>query len=78
LGSAKEAAAASEALRIIGNETVLAKLVEVAKQAEPSNWALAALGRLPPAKVKAALGGNPILSKLEPLFLNGGQRKLAV
>ncbi|MGH6777764.1 MAG: HEAT repeat domain-containing protein [Bradyrhizobium sp.] len=67
----KEAAAASEALRIIGNDAVLQKLIEAAKQGGPSNWILATLGRLSPAKVRAALGGDPLLNKLEPLFLMG-------
>jgi HEAT repeat protein len=78
LGSPKEAAAASEALRVIGNDTVLEKLIAVAKQGEPANWILATLGRLAPAKVRAELKGDPLLNKLEPLFLvTSGENWLA-
>jgi hypothetical protein len=70
LGSPREAAAVSEALRVIGNEAVLQKLIEIARQSEPPNWALATLGRLSPLKVRTALQeDDPLVKKLEPLFL---------
>jgi hypothetical protein len=69
LGRPKEAAACSEALRVIGSECVLQKLIEASKQADVSDWILATLGRLPSAKVRAALAGDPLLKKIEPLLL---------
>jgi hypothetical protein len=73
LGSPREAAAVSEALRVIGNDAVLQKLIEAAKQSEPSNFVLATLGRLSPKMVRSALQGDPFLKKLEPFFLMSGE-----
>lgn len=64
------APAASEALRRIGNDLVLERLI-VAKRGRnrPDPWLLATLGRMPPDRVRAALAGDPILDQLAPLLL---------
>ena len=64
------APAASEALRIIGNDAVLSRLIQAARagsNVEP--WILATLGRLPAEKVRSALRGDPLLDRLAPLLL---------
>ncbi len=63
----RRAPAASEALRLIANETVLRVLIETA--AGNDDWVLATLGRLPPAHVRAAIAGSDLMQKLGPMFL---------
>ena len=60
-------AAASESLRVIGNETVLRLLVEAARSGH--DWILATLGRLPPALVRRALEGSGLLTQVAPILL---------
>ena len=64
------APAASEALRRIGSDLVLERLI-AAKHGRnhPDPWLLATLGRLPPDRVRTALAGDPILDQLAPLLL---------
>jgi hypothetical protein len=59
--------AASESLRMIGNETVLRALVEAAPSG--GDWVLATLGRLPPNLVKPALEGSSLLGQVAPMLL---------
>jgi hypothetical protein len=69
-GDPQRAPAASEALRIIGNDAVLKNLVAVAREKEvKSDWVLATLGRLPAAKVRTFLQGDPLLARLAPMLL---------
>lgn len=69
-GESPRAAAASEALRIIGSELVLSRLIAAAKAQQPLNdWLLATLGRLTAANVRRALAGDPLLERLGPLLL---------
>jgi hypothetical protein len=60
-------AAASESLRIIGNQTVLWVLVEAAGTG--GDWVLATLGRLPSAFVRPALKGSDLLTQVAPMLL---------
>jgi hypothetical protein len=60
-------AAASESLRIIGNQTVLRVLVEAAGTG--GDWVLATLGRLPSALVRPALKGSDLLTQVAPMLL---------
>jgi HEAT repeat protein len=72
----RRATAASEALRVIGNEAVVAALAAAAQTG--SNWVLATLGRMPPDMVRSGLQGNPLLARIEPLLLlNAGANWLA-
>lgn len=66
-GDERRAAAASEALRLIGNETVLKVMIEAA--AGGQDWVLATLGRLPSNLVKPALAGSDLLKKVAPMLL---------
>jgi len=59
-GDQRRAAGASEALRLIGGETVLRVLLEAA-----------AGGRLPPALVRSAVEGTALASRLAPMLLLG-------
>ncbi|MFZ0737954.1 MAG: hypothetical protein WAM96_12760 [Candidatus Acidiferrales bacterium] len=63
----RKAPAASEALRLIANETVIRILIEAS--AGGHDWVLATLGRLPPALVRPAIAGSDLMRKLEPLLL---------
>jgi hypothetical protein len=66
----RTAAAASEALRIIGGPVVLRLLIEAARERhEGRPWVLATLGRLPAQFVRAALAGDGLLAEIEPLLL---------
>lgn len=69
VGNPRRAAAASEVLRQIGNETVLRVLVETA--ANGSDWVLATLGRLPADIVRRALADTELMQKVSPLLLLG-------
>lgn len=74
--NARRKAAASEVLRVIGNETAVRALAAVAQ--EENNWVIATLGRLPPALVRECLQGSEVLAKVEPLLLlNQGVNWLA-
>lgn len=66
-GDPRRAAAASEALRLSANETSVGLLMEAARL--PNNWALATLGRLPPALVKPLTNGSDLETKLAPMLL---------
>jgi hypothetical protein len=69
-GDPKRAPAASEALRLIGSDLVLQALISASRGGYTLNsWVVVTLGRLEPAKVRAALQGNPLLRQIEPLFL---------
>jgi hypothetical protein len=68
-GDQRRAAGASEALRLIGGETVLRVLLEAA--AGGNDWVLATLGRLPPALVRSAVEGTALASRLAPMLLLG-------
>lgn len=62
--------AASEALRCIGSDAVLYRLIAAKRRRNhPDPWLLATLGRLPADRVRAALVGDPILDQLAPLLL---------
>jgi hypothetical protein len=63
-GDPELAPTASGALRTIGNDTVLERLITVARGQRPGNgWILATLGRLPAERVRAALQGDPSLDR---------------
>ena len=66
-GDPRRAPAASEALRQIGSETVVRILIEAA--AGGHDWVLATLGRLPPALVRPAVEGSPLMGRLAPMLL---------
>lgn len=63
----RRSAAASEALRVIGNKDVVTALAAAAGTG--SNWVIATLGRMPPSLVRDELRGNAVLSRIEPLLL---------
>lgn len=68
-GSLRQRAAASEALRLIGSEEVLHALITAARRGDASSvWVLTTLGRLPAAKVRSTLAGDPLLQRVEPLL----------
>jgi HEAT repeat protein len=72
LGTARERAAASEALRLVGSEVVLGALTEAARsRGEHRSWILATLGRLEPSLVRPKLAGDPLLAEVEPLLTLG-------
>lgn len=64
----RRAASASEALRVIGSNLALSRLVDAAR-ANANRWVLATLGRMPCEKVCAALHNDPLLERLMPLLL---------
>ena len=69
-GHPRRSPAASEALRIIGNDDVLEALIEAAQtDGNVNHWALATLGRLSPDRVRARLAGTPLLEHVSPLLL---------
>jgi len=69
---ARSRAAASEALRLIGSETVLRSLIATAQNRAAANpWVLATLGRLEPTTVRTALADHPLLQAVEPLLALG-------
>jgi hypothetical protein len=71
-GGARERAAASEALRLIGSDAVLRALVEALRGGDwPRAWILATLGRMDAARVRSALVDHPLLAELEPLLSLG-------
>lgn len=66
----RRAPAASETLRIIGSQEVLDVLITEAHAATPiPEWVLATLGRLPPAAVRRAISGSPLLERISPMLL---------
>lgn len=69
-GDEQRPPAASEALRLIGSDIVLKNLIEAARTKNHGvDWILVTLGRLPPGKVKSALGGDPLLERVRPMLL---------
>lgn len=67
---ARKAAAASEALRIIGGDITMRQLIQAARtQSNGRAWTLATLGRLPAELVRQSLAGDPLLTEVEPLLL---------
>jgi HEAT repeat protein len=68
-GDSRRASAASEALRLIANETVLKCLIEAS--ATEHDWVLATLGRLPSALVKPAIAETPLMKRVAPMLLMG-------
>ena len=70
VGDPRRAPAASEALRIIASDEVFQALVTVANAGQPvEDWIVATLGRLPPARVRAALQHSPLLAQIAPMLL---------
>jgi hypothetical protein len=69
-GDPRRVPAASEALRIIGTESVLRALFTAATVQQPvPEWILATLGRLPPEQVRQQLRGSPLLERVSPMLL---------
>jgi hypothetical protein len=68
-GNSRSAAAASEALRMIGSDEALRQLVNAATTLPANRWVLATIGKLPPERVRQALVGSTLLGQLEPLLL---------
>ena len=69
-GDQRRAPAASEVLRIIASEEVLQALIAVSNSVAPiPDWIVATLGRLPPNRVRAALGESPLLNQISPMLL---------
>ena len=64
----RRAPAASEALRMIGSETVVEVLVEAAASSG-SDWILATLGRLPPNLVRPVIANSDLTKRLAPMLL---------
>jgi hypothetical protein len=72
--NARSAAAASEALRRIGSDLAVRRVVEATRAAQtPSEWLFVTLGRFPEAKVRPALAGDPLFSRVSPILLLSGQ-----
>lgn len=69
-GDGQRAPAASEALRVIGNDVALNALIAAAHQKTGSiDWILATLGRFDANRVRSALEGDALLDRLAPLLL---------
>jgi hypothetical protein len=69
-GDPQRAPAASEALRVIGSDLVLRQLIAAQRGRNSADaWLLATIGRLPAAKVRAALAGDALLRRLAPMLL---------
>jgi len=69
-GDSSHASAASEALRIIGSELVLTRLLAAQNSTNQFNpWILATLGRLPAEMVRPALSGGSLSERIEPLLV---------
>ena len=68
-GEPRRAAAASEVLRLVGNETTLRVLIEAAVGG--NEWVIATLGRLPAQAVRAAIAGTNLSLMVAPLLLLG-------
>ncbi len=69
----RRAPAASEALRQVGSDAALARLIQAARTNNaPSEWLLATLGRFPESKVRRALAGDPLLDRVSPILLLSG------
>lgn len=69
-GDARRPPAASEALRVIGTETVIRALTAAAADRHPiPEWILATLGRLPADLVRQELRGSPLLERVSPMLL---------
>jgi hypothetical protein len=66
-GTAREAAAASEALRYVGTDEAVARLLEPACAGSP--WALATLARMPAEKLRANVRDEGLKGALGPLLL---------
>lgn len=64
-GDPRRAPAASEALRLIANETAVRALITEANR----DWVLATLGRLPPALVGPVVRGSALATRLAPMLL---------
>lgn len=66
----RRSAAASEALRIVGNSIVLDALVQESKSdRDIPAWILTTLGRLPSNLVRERLQETPLLERIEPMLL---------
>jgi HEAT repeat protein len=69
-GDIRRAPAASEALKIIGNDNVLEAWLEaVSTGGKAHNWILATLGRLSPVLVQQRLAGTSLLEQIAPMLL---------
>lgn len=69
-GEIRRAPAASEALRMIGNDNVLAALIEAAQTGGRAHgWVLVTMGRLSPMLVQQRLAGTPLLEQIAPMLL---------
>ena len=72
--NSRNAPAASEALRHIGSDLAVGRVTQAARGVEaPSEWLLVTLGRFPESKVRDALAGDPLLSRVSPILLLSGQ-----
>ncbi len=68
-GEPRRAAAASEVLRLIGDQTVLRALIEAAEGG--NEWVIATLGRLPAEAVRPAIANTNLSQQVAPLLLLG-------
>ena len=77
-GDPTRSPAASEALRIIGSDLVLARLIAASRGRNASDaWILATLGRLPADRVRGALRGDPLLDRAPLLVLSDSANWIA-
>ncbi|MDD5761185.1 MAG: hypothetical protein PHP88_01575 [bacterium] len=68
----RESAAASAALKIIGSDEALAAVTRALKQGVgDETWLVATLGRFPAARVRSALAGDRLLTRVAPLLALG-------
>lgn len=65
----RRAPAASEALRVIGTDSVLDALTDAASTGNLPDWLLATIGRLPSQMVRSRLQGTPLLEAIRPILL---------
>lgn len=71
--NSRNAPAASEALRRIGSDVAVGRVIQAARADDaPSEWLLVTLGRFPESKVRGALAGDPLLNRVSPILLLSG------
>lgn len=71
-GDTRESAAASAALKIIGSDEALAAVTRALKQGVgDETWLTATLGRFPATRVRSALAGDRLLTRVAPLLALG-------
>ena len=69
-GDPRKAAAASEALRVVGSDLVARELVDAATGPN-SDWVVATLGRMPSQSVARAITSGDLRTRVAPLLLLG-------